>query len=233
MPINPAEYVAAVRELYASNANPVDAPFMQRYMKDQFPFFGIKNPMRVLLSQQIIQKYGVPEGEDLKEVCRFCFGEEEREMQYFVNDLCKKVIKKLDDGFLEVFESLLVQKSWWDTVDFLSPKLAGKILQNYPTQITNYPDRWIESDNKWLQRSAILFQLDYKEKTDAPLLFRYILRRSDSKEFFVQKAAGWALREYSKRNPEAVQNFIAAAPLPRLTVREGLKRVNKIINRSA
>ena len=227
MTFDPAEYVAAVRELYAAHANLVDAPFMQRYMQDQFPFFGIKKPLRAMLSQQFIQQHGIPVAEDLKEVCRLCFGEEEREMQYFVNDLLGKIVKKLDRDFLEVFESLLLQKSWWDTVDFLAPKLAGKLLQQYPTEILSYPDHWIESDNKWLQRAAIIFQLGYKEKTDPQLLFRYILRRADSKEFFVQKAAGWALREYSKQNPEAVQNFIAAAPLSKLTVREGLKRVNK------
>ena len=227
MSFNPTEYVAAVHELYAAHANPVDAPFMQRYMKDQFPFFGIKKPMRAMLSQQVIQQYGIPAGEDLKEVCRLCFGEEEREMQYFVNDLLGKTVQKLDRDFLELLESLLVQKSWWDTVDFLAPKLAGKLLQQHPDEIPNFPDRWIESNNKWLQRAAIIFQLGYKEKTDVRLLFHYILRRADSKDFFVQKAAGWALREYSKHHPEAVRNFVAAAPLASLTVREGLKRVNK------
>lgn len=227
MPITPSEYVAAVRALYAANANPTDARAMERYMKNQFPFFGIKNLARTLLSQQIITQFGTPEVEDLKVVSRLCFAEAEREMQYFVNDLLGKIAKRLDAPFLDVLESLMLQKSWWDTIDFLAPKLAGKILQHNPIQIPNYPDRWIESDHKWLQRAAILFQLDYKEQTDAPLLFRYIARRADSKEFFVQKAAGWALREYSKRNPEAVQHFIANTPLSKLTVREGLKRINR------
>lgn len=227
MSIAPDAYVAAVRTLYAQNANPLDAPFMKRYMKDQFDFFGIKKPLRETLSNQIIQEYGIPGSSDLKEIAALCFQENERELQYFVNDLLKKVIKKLDDSFLPVLEALILQKSWWDTVDFLAPKLAGNILQRHPNQIPAFPDRWIESDNIWLQRSAILFQLDYKEKTDALLLFRYIHRRADSREFFVQKAAGWALREYSKRNPEAVQHFIQTTTLPKLTVREGLKRVRK------
>ncbi|MFN7119849.1 MAG: DNA alkylation repair protein [Saprospiraceae bacterium] len=224
--IQPIDYVHLVGELYAENANPKDAPFMQHYMKDHFPFFGIKKPMREMLSKEIIQQYGIPDEAALKEIARLCFQEEMREMQYFVKDLFTHVIKKLDASYLPLLESLILQKSWWDSVDFLAPKFVGKILQRYPEQIAHYPDRWIESENIWLQRSAILFQLDYKEKTDAPLLFRYITRRADSKAFFVQKAAGWALREYSKRNAEAVQHFVNTTPLPKLTVREGLKRMS-------
>lgn len=228
MHLSPAAYVAAVRDLYQQHANPANAPSMKVYMKNHFEFFGIKKPERVVLSAQIIQNQAIPNVEDLKIIAQLCFQEEKREMQYFVYDLLEKVIKNLDDSFLQTIENLILQKSWWDTVDFLAPKLAGKILQLYPSKIQEFPDRWIESDNIWLQRSAILFQLDYKEKTDAPLLFQYILRRADSNAFFVQKAAGWALREYSKRNADAVTQFVQNHTLPKLTVREGLKRIRKM-----
>lgn len=220
---SPQDYVASVSELYQQHADPVVAKPMERYLKGQFEFFGIKKPERNILSKQIIDNQGIPIGEDIKQVCRLCFQEPQREMQYFVNDLLSKVIKTLGADFLEVLEFLILQKSWWDTVDFLAPKLAGKILQQYPEEIAHYPDRWIESDNIWLQRSAILFQLDYKSHTNAPLLFRYILRRADSKEFFVQKASGWALRQYARLEPETVQRFIHENELPKLTVREALK----------
>lgn len=223
----PQSYVFAVRKLYQQHAHSENAVQMKRYMKNQFEFFGIKKPERVELSRQIIQSQGVPEGNALKDICRLCFQEEQREMQYFVNDLLGKRTKQLDDSFLEIFETLILQKSWWDTVDFLAPKLAGKILLRYPNKISQYPDRWIQSENFWLQRSAILFQLDYKAKTNQQLLFSFILKRANSKEFFVQKASGWALREYSKTNPDAVREFIENNPLPKLTVREGLKRLNR------
>lgn len=225
--LTPEAYVSNVRILYAQHANPANAPFMAAYMKNQFSFFGIKKPERVLLSHQVIQNQGIPTVGDLKIISQLCFQEPQRELQYFVYDLLKKVIKELDSTFLPVLESLILQKSWWDTVDFLAPKLAGSILQRNPEQIRDFPDRWIESENIWLQRSAILFQLDYKEKTNEQLLFQYILRQADSKEFFVQKAAGWALREYSKRNADAVRQFIQHHKLPPLTVREGLKRLNR------
>lgn len=68
-----------------------------------------------------------------------------------------------------------------------------------------------------------MFQLKYKERTDEKLLFDYILRSADSDEFFIQKAIGWALREYSKTNPQAVRQFIGEHELKPLSRREGLK----------
>ncbi|MDX1941227.1 MAG: DNA alkylation repair protein [Saprospiraceae bacterium] len=220
------EYVSEVRTIFQPHADAGNALPMKKYMKNHFEFLGIKKPERAKLSKDVITKLGIPEPEILKEVCFLCFQEEQREMQYFVYDLIGGLVKKLDDSFLDMIESLIIQKSWWDTVDFLAPKLAGNILLRYPNKISEYPKKWIESENIWLQRSAILFQLDYKNKTNQELLYEFILKRADSKEFFVQKAAGWALREYSKTNPGAVKQFIMNHTLPKLTVREGLKRIN-------
>ena len=223
--ISPLKYVAALRALYGQHASADNAAQMARYMKNHFAFFGIKQPERLALSRQFIKAHGTPEGEELQEVCQLCFEAEEREMQYFVKDLGSRIIHSQDADFLDTIEVLMLQKSWWDTVDFLAPKLAGKLLFRFPDRIADYPLRWIKADNRWLQRAAILFQLDYKAQTDAPLLFDLIRQRADSTEFFVQKAAGWALRQYARTNPETVRAFIREHELPKLTVREGMKHL--------
>ncbi len=220
-------YLSAVIKTFAAHANPDNALPMKRYMKNQFEFFGIKKPERVYLSKGVIQELGMLPAEELPKLCQTCFQQPQRELQYFVHDLLANRTKDLNADFLNTIEILIQQKSWWDTVDFLAPKIGGKLLLRFPEAILPHTQAWIESDNMWLQRSAILFQLDYKNKTDADLLFRYIRRRADSKEFFVQKAAGWALREYGKTNPGAVQQFIDTTALPKLTVREGLRRILK------
>jgi len=223
--ISPSEYVTELRALYRQHANADNAAHMARYMKDQFAFFGIKQPERTALSRQFIKTHSTPEGEDLRQVCLLCFEADEREVQYFVKDLVSRVIRQLNADFLDTIEALILQKSWWDTVDFLAPKLAGKLLLRFPDRIPHYPLRWIKSENRWLQRAAILFQLDYKAQTDAQLLFDLIRERADTTEFFVQKAAGWALRQYARTNPDAVRAFIAQQDLPKLTVREGMKHL--------
>jgi 3-methyladenine DNA glycosylase AlkD len=198
---------------------------MSAYMKNNFPFFGIKTPERRLLAAGFVQEHGLPEGKVLKQLCRLCFSAEQRELHYFVNDVLRKRVGSLSIDFLDLFEELIAQKSWWDTVDFIAPYLAGPLLLRFPETMIPYTQRWIESPDFWYHRAAIIFQLDYKEKTNVDLLFEYIERRADSKEFFVQKAGGWALRQYARVNPEAVRAFIETTKLPDLTAREGLKRI--------
>ncbi len=216
-------YTRNLENLYREHGNPVFAEGASRYMKYRFPYFGVKTPLRRELAAAFVAAHGLPAGEDLKALCRACFDAEYRDIHYFVGDALRKKIKTLEVSFLDVFEELIGVNSWWDSVDFLAPKLAGGLFLRFPEQIPTYTDRWIESDNLWYQRAAIIFQLGYKEKTDAERLFANVLRRADSKEFFVQKGAGWALREYAKVNPVAVQNFVEGHKLPALTAREALR----------
>lgn len=224
-PLKPEAYFAALSECYAQFAQPEQAMGMAAYMKNHFPFLGIKTPERRELSAGFIAEHDYPRGEELKTLCRLCFAAPQRELQYFVNDLLRKRVKHLGVDFLDLFEELIGQKSWWDTVDFIAPHLAGALFKRFPEYTRTYTQRWIDSPNIWYQRAAIIFQLDYKDKTDAELLFEYIQKRSDSKEFFVQKGAGWALRQYARVNPEGVKDFVADTKLPALTVREALRRI--------
>ncbi|MCI5083506.1 MAG: DNA alkylation repair protein [Saprospiraceae bacterium] len=212
---------------FQAHADEDQAGPMAKYMRNQFSFLGIKSPLRKELSKSYLKKYGRPEGEALQQFCRACFASPFREMQYFVGDMMIPIAKKVDSSFMPLYVKLVLTKSWWDTIDFIAPRLMGGILLREPELIELYPKQWIRSDNIWLQRCAILFQLHFREKTDADLLFEFILSRKDSDEFFVQKAAGWALRQFSKLNAKAVMDFVAQHDLPALTEREGLKWLQK------
>jgi 3-methyladenine DNA glycosylase AlkD len=130
------------------------------------------------------------------------------------------------DLCLEVFflEELICTRSWWDTVDWVN-KLVGLHFRRYPDLIKPVTERWMASGNFWLQRVCLIFQLTYKDKTDSDMMFDYVRRLADSKEFFLQKGAGWALRQYAKTNPDAVLEFVLNTRLAPLTRREALKNV--------
>jgi 3-methyladenine DNA glycosylase AlkD len=74
---------------------------------------------------------------------------------------------------------------------------------------------------------GIIHQIKFKEKTNEDILFANCLTHAESKEFFIQKAIGWSLREYSKTNPEAVVQFVEANTFKPLSVREALRLLNK------
>ncbi len=117
-------------------------------------------------------------------------------------DLLAKKAKKAEICRVDLYEYLILTKSWWDTVDYLAARMVGTHFQKFPTITKDYTEKWMDSENMWLQRTAILFQLGYKKNTDLKLLTNYIERLLGSKEFFINKAIGWILREYSKTDAQ-------------------------------
>lgn len=202
------------------------AQFQMAYMRNQFDYYGLKMPAWMALTKQIHAQHGLPQGDDLTQVVRLCFADEHREIQYFAIETFQKSLPKLPAEAIDLLEEMILTQSWWDTVDWLS-KLVGLHFRRYPELIGPVTGRWMDSGEMWLQRACLLFQLLYRDKTDVDLLFGFIRRLSGSREFFLQKAAGWALREYSKTDAAAVTAFVEQENLPALTRREALKWLKK------
>jgi 3-methyladenine DNA glycosylase AlkD len=128
---------------------------------------------------------------------------------------------------IRLFEYMVLNKSWWDTVDYISNKLIGPWLLKHPEQILPVTGKWNRGKNMWLQRLSLIFQLTYGMKTDKQLLEQHILTLQRSKEFFVQKAIGWSLRQYSKYDPKWVTGFVKSTKLSTLAHREALKVISR------
>ncbi|MEH7085980.1 DNA alkylation repair protein [Neobacillus drentensis] len=210
-------------KLFEANRNEANAGPMEKYMKDHFPFLGIKKPDRSVLEKQFFQETGLLKEPFNQEFIRDLWAKDEREYQYTGLVYMEKSLKKLEKMDLPFMEELIHTKSWWDTVDAISPKPVGEIAKRFPDVVAETIDGWATHDYLWLRRAALLFQLKYKENTNEELLYQYIRLNAESKEFFIQKAIGWALREYSKTNPDSVKKFIEATKLAPLSVREGSK----------
>lgn len=224
--MSPSAYFKIVRDTFRESGNPEVARMQMWYMRHQFDYFGLKMPQWMPLTKALHKEHGLPEGEDLKALARLCFEDDHREMQYFALETVQKKLKEQAPEFIDFLEELILTKSWWDTVDWIA-KLTGMHFRHFPELISPVTERWMDSGNIWLQRVCLIFQLTYKEKTDAALMFGYIRRLSDSKEFFIRKGAGWALRQYSKTAPGAVKEFVATNRLAPLTKREALKWLKK------
>lgn len=222
--LDPEKYVQLIAETYLELGDPLTAEGQMKYLKDRFPYYGLKAPQWTSVLRDIFKEHGLFDGDNLRVFVSLCFEQEYREMHYTGLQMLEKKIKRQDQGFIDYLEVLVLTNSWWDTVDWLN-KLIGIHLKRYPDLQIPTAEKWIESDNIWLQRLAMIHQLTYREQTDWDLLQSMILRRVQSKEFFVQKAAGWSLRQYSKTNAPAVIAFIEqhSDELPPLAIREGLK----------
>ncbi len=220
-------YAVPLQILFSKKAHPGNSTPMKRYMKDKFEFFGIKSVERKELTRKFLASHGLPAEEDYVQIIRELWDLPQRELQYVALDILERLLKKQIPVEIEFIEYLIVKKSWWDTVDWLATRVVGVRFKQNPELITPTCTRWMESGNIWLQRVCIIFQLKYKRETDEQLLFTTIQALSGSKEFFIQKAIGWALREYSKTDPAVVQKFVDENELAPLSRREALKVINR------
>jgi 3-methyladenine DNA glycosylase AlkD len=186
---------------------------------------GIKTPQSAALRKEFITKHGLPELADLDQIVRDLWSLPEREFQYVAVGLLGKFEKKLPADFIETIEHLLTTKSWWDTVDSIAGNTVGVHFKRHPAVKKKYLAKWRKSEDFWLRRTAILFQLNYKEETDFDLLCEIIRENLNSKEFFINKAIGWALRQYARMDPKAVEKFVKSTPLHPLSRREAMKHL--------
>lgn len=217
-------YVTSIKTSFEQNANPAQAGPMKKYMRDQFEYLGIKSPQVKTLFRQVIQEHGLPSFEDLDQITRELWELPQREYQYFAIGLMERLEKKLPSRMIKTLEYMITHKSWWDTVDNIS-HIVGVHFKRYPDVREKYLSQWRASDNFWLHRTAILFQLDYKEETDFDLLREMIQENLGSNEFFINKAIGWSLRQYARIDPNAVKKFVKSTPLHPLSRREAMKHL--------
>jgi 3-methyladenine DNA glycosylase AlkD len=214
-------FVGATKDAFYALKNPENAHWMRQYMRNKYQFIGIKKPEQALVFKDIYKKFG--KAEDWYEVSSELFALPEREFQYVAMAYLLKAKNSWDSRVPLLVHRWVDDNSWWDVVDVLGPKVLGLYFQRFPQERSEWISIWMKSPNFWHQRLCILFQLDYKKNTDVTLLSTIILSLNTSKEFFIQKAIGWSLRQYARSDPEWVLDFVDNHPLMPLSKREALK----------
>lgn len=199
---------------------------MVAYMKNNFKFFGIKAKDRQLILKNFIIANKSQLKTSYREIALKLYEKPERECHYCAVELMQYFFKKdLRVTDIDLVETLITTNSWWDTVDAVSSHLLGEYLHKFPEKTLEVIENFSNADNMWLNRSTLIFQLFYKKNVNEELLFALCEKFSYSIEFFIQKAIGWALRNYAKVNPISVKTFVNNNNLKPLSVREALKYV--------
>ncbi|QIP87654.1 DNA alkylation repair protein [Streptomyces sp. Tu 2975] len=196
------------------------------YMRGVAPFLGIPAPERRNLSRTVLAGTPRPDEADCTAVALRCWSLPEREYHYFAADYLRRHAGRCSSGFLPVARRLVLTVPWWDTVDALAAHVVGPLVAADP-ELGAVMDEWIDDEDMWLVRTALLHQLRFRAATDSGRLFDHCLRRAGHPDFFVRKAIGWALREYARTDPDAVRQFVDGARdrLSPLSVREALKHL--------
>ena len=158
-----------LREAFIAAADPDRAPAMAAYMRDQFPFLGLPTPVQRSVARAALRELPAPDEADVVALTTACWAMPEREYQYAGCDYAIRHALGCGPGFLGHARTLLITKSWWDTVDALAANVVGPLVRAHPDLVTVMDD-WIDDDNDWLVRTAIIHQLHGKDATDAARL---------------------------------------------------------------
>jgi 3-methyladenine DNA glycosylase AlkD len=200
---------------------------MEAYMRNQFPFYGVMStPRKEILKTLKKDQLDVLDSTEKRTLIQLLWEEEHREYQLVALEwLMKWNPKEFMASDIELFEWLITTKSWWDTVDGIAPNVVGKFARVFPEQMKEKLKQWESHDSFWIRRACLIFQLRYRTETDLVLLQYFISRFKPEREFFIQKAIGWSLREVSKWNPTWVAEVVQAEQLTGLAKREASKYI--------
>jgi 3-methyladenine DNA glycosylase AlkD len=222
------DFITELDIAFQKIASKESATPMENYMKNKFSFLGIKTEPRRTVFKKLYEKHKSEIKANFRNMIWELLNKTEREFHYVALDLSIKEFKKnyLQED-INLIEKLITTNSWWDTVDAFAKYLVGGYLHQFPKETYVVIEHFSNSKNMWLNRTAILFQLSYKEKTNFDLLKAECEKHKHSNEFFIQKAIGWALRDYSRFNPDGVSNYVTSTNLKPLSKREAIRNLHK------
>jgi 3-methyladenine DNA glycosylase AlkD len=227
----PHPYLIAIKKIFAANANAEISKGAKAYLLNQFEFYGIKTPLRRILCKAFYTTHPIKDHDELALIVKECFEQPQRELHYFAIELLGHHKKLWSKKTLPLIEWMITHNSWWDSVDSTNTHVISKFFLAFPEFIDQYTYKWNRSDNKWLKRMSILFQLTYREKTSTTLLTEYIEHTQLEEDFFIRKAIGWALRAYAYTDTKWVVRFVKSHPqLSNLSKREALKHQERLEN---
>lgn len=229
----PTTLVEELHNAFAKAGDPKKAAYMKKYMRNIAEFHGLLTPERIDVETQVFEAFE----DDLKsmdheifnKIADLCFAKPHRETHYSCMAVVKKYYaNKLAADDLPKLEELVIKGGWWDITDSLFTCIGQIIVKDRDLQRKKNKE-YIEHEDRWIRRVAIMHQHSFKDKTDEELLFANIVKTCHEEEWFIRKAIGWALREYSKTSPKAVVQFIENHndKLSKLSKVEGLKYLKK------
>jgi 3-methyladenine DNA glycosylase AlkD len=220
-----ADLVSFVQEEFGHLADSAKAVPMAAYMKTEMPFYGIQKPERIPVYRQMKKRFVPTSRRQYSDAVISLWQLPHREEKYAAIEFARQHKDFVDVESFPLYEKLIHEGAWWDLVDDVATSIITDTYLRQRQEAKSFIERWIDDENMWMRRTAILSHNHHKSATDSKQLFAHVLRRCQDDEFFIRKAIGWALREYSYANPQAVKRFLVNSKdaLSALSFREASK----------
>jgi 3-methyladenine DNA glycosylase AlkD len=209
----------------AAAGNPETARSMAAYMKTDMPCHGVTKAGRTPILREVRDRWTPETRSDYIRLVETLWGCPHREEKYIAIGIARAHDRFVSRGSVPLYRRLIVSGGWWDLVDEPAIHLVGRVLLRDRATTTRTIRSWIDHDDLWVRRTAIICQVSHKEETDADLLFDACEARAHEMDFFIRKAIGWALRAYANVDPDAVTRFVGSHELSGLSRREATKHL--------
>ncbi len=232
MSIDRVALVSCARRQLAAQANPEKAAGMQAYLKTDMPFYGVQKPGRTPILRQLKREFRPASREEYEQLVVALWELPHREEKYLAQGVATAFQEFMVPESLPLYRRMITEGAWWDLVDEVATHMIRHLVIKYPGDTWPTVDEWIDADDMWLRRAAIICQVGAKEHTDVERLFSFCTARAHEPEFFIRKAIGWALREHAKTDPEAVASFVKShrGELSGLSFREATKHIGELVD---
>jgi 3-methyladenine DNA glycosylase AlkD len=229
---NAAACVAYVQSSLAEQADPEKAAGMRAYLKTDMPFYGVQKPARTQILRRIKKEFAPTDRDEYEKLVTALWELPHREEKYLAQAVAVSFRQFVVPESLPLHERFIDEGAWWDFVDETATHMIRELVLNHPEEIWPVVDSWIDHENMWRRRAAIICQIGANDRTDANRLFAFCEARAHEMEFFIRKAIGWALREYAKRDARAVAAFVNAHrdELSGLSYREATKHIPELVS---
>lgn len=224
------DLVSFVQGQFKQLADAEKAGPMAAYMKTEMPFYGIQKPDRIPIYKQMQKQFPAQSQRQYEDAVKALWKLPHREEKYAAIEFAKQNTKFVAVASYPLYKFLIVDGAWWDLVDDVAVNLISDSYLRERDSIKPIIEQWIDDKDMWIRRTAILAHNHHKAKTDWIQLSDHCLRRADESHFFIRKAIGWALREYSYANPKAVKSFLLKNKnkLSPLSFKEGAKQLVRV-----
>ncbi|MBD3223875.1 MAG: hypothetical protein GF313_04050 [Caldithrix sp.] len=183
------------------------AAIHKNYHKSDLQFMGWTTPQMRQLASHLLQERSTPQS--FFDLCDALWQQPIFETRMLVTILFEKRIKQFFQAAdFERFYPLLRDCDGWALTDNLAIKGLGAFLFRFP-RYHAHVDGWKTDSHLWVRRAGILrFITPVRYKADWPSRMEAILIHHFAEtDFFIRKAIGWTLREWSKLDPDRVRHF--------------------------
>lgn len=204
-----SELTDAATTALVALADPDRAAQMAAYLKTEMPFHGVSRPEMKKIGTKLKRSFKPADRSEYEARVRELWALPHREEKYLAIEYARGFKTYQDACSLPLFEQLIREGAWWDLVDDVASNLVGTAWKRDRERVQIEMDRWIDDDDIWIRRSAVIGQLKHKGETDTERLLAYCRKGAPETVFWMRKAIGWALRQHSRTDPQLVRAFLA------------------------